>query len=322
MLYIVTHNDLDGVASAAIYLSLARKRFNGVRAEIHFVEPANILNLLRKSLRVEQGSLLAFMDLGMNESILPDLKAHLASLSSNKVTIEWYDHHVWSREWVDALSGAGARVIVDGSTCGAGVVYKHSFPGVEREECHPLIVDGVCGADLWLWDDPISPLLYRATRMPRGRKGDAFRRYLIEELASCRLISDDLIEKALWNLESELAGYKMLLKDVRVLHINSDRVGILYRELDHPGISLSANYLISKKELDLAVVIKPDGSVSFRSRKGIARKYALCFGGGGHPNASGGRVSLPIFHRLISSIPFLRKRILIREVEKRLSRCA
>lgn len=321
MIYIVTHNDLDGVASAAIYLSLARKYFVNEKAEIHFVEPSGLLNLLQKSMKINENSVIAFMDLGMNESILPELSRYLSSLSTKNIITEWYDHHVWSDKWIEALSSVGVKIFVDQSTCGAGVVYRYSFPGVEREECHSILVEAVCGADLWLWDNPLAPLLYRATRMPRGRKGDSFRRYLIEEFSNCRFLSDELISKAEENLDAELQGYQRILKDVQVMNICNEKIGILYRELDHPGISLSANYLIGKLGLDLAVVVKPDGSVSFRSRRGIARKYALCFGGGGHPNASGGKVNLSLIYKLLLLVPIFKKHIFLSNVKRKLANC-
>jgi len=321
MIYIVTHNDLDGVASAAIYLSLARRVFSNNNVEIHFVEPSGLLNLLQKSMKIDDNSIVAFMDLGMNESILPELSHYLSSLSKRNIRIEWYDHHVWSEKWIEALSTIGVAVFIDKSTCGAGVVYRYSFPGVEREECHPMLVEAVCGADLWLWDNPISPLLYRATRMPRGKKGDSFRRYLVEEFSKCRLLNDELINKAEANLDAELSGYKKILRETQIINVCNEKIGILYKELDHPGISLSANYLLGKLELDLAVVVKPDGSVSFRSRKGIARKYALCFGGGGHPNASGGRADLSLIQKFLMLVPFLKKRVLLGYVKKKLTSC-
>lgn len=324
MLYIVTHNDLDGVASAAIYLSMARKYLglNDEDVEIHFVEPNNILNLLTKSIKVDMNSYLVFTDLGMNSSNITELSRRFKELVKNGVKIEWYDHHVWDESWISVLKNIGVNLYIDKQTCGAGVVHKYSFPNMEREECHSLLVDIVCGADLWSWDNHLSPLMYRATRMPRGSRGDNFRRFLINEFSNCRLFSDNLIERAEELLDSELDGYKKLVKETSVLYVcNNNKVGILYRELDHPGISLSANYLIGRLNLDLAVIIKPDGSISFRSKRGIARRYALCFGGGGHPNASGGRLELSFIYTLLSLIPFLRKKLLINNTIRRLTNC-
>jgi len=323
MLHVVTHNDLDGVASAAIYISLARKALGPSAGdpEVHFAEPPALPNVLRSGVAAAEGDTVAFMDLGMNGGLLQEIAARLSEMAKRGVRVEWYDHHVWEPDWAEAIREAGAQLFVDTSTCGAGVVFKYAFPGVEREECHPLIVEATCAADLWRWDSELAPLFYRATRMPRGPRGDSFRRYLVAELSNCRLLSDELIERAERSFDRELEGYARVVREARLEDLCGERVGIIYRELDHPGISLSANYLISRAGLGLAVVVKPDGSVSFRSRKGVARKFALCFGGGGHPNASGGRVPLSAIERALALLPFVRKRLLLRRVARRLREC-
>lgn len=321
--YIVTHNDLDGVASAAIFRYLAMKAFklSGESVQISFVEPVRLVNLLTKSIKYERESHLAIMDLGMNEDMIHDLKKIFAKLAQLDINVEWYDHHVWRKEWIEELASIGVKLYIDTSVCAAGVVYRYALPAVEREDCHLLLIEDTCSADLWRWDTALSPLLYRMTRMPRGRSGDAFRRYLVEEFSECRIFSDSLIERAENNFDAELRGYERALAKTEVFTINQMKVGMLYREMDHPGISLTANYLIGRLGLDLAIVIKPDGSISFRSKKGLAREYALCFGGGGHPNASGGKIELPIPLKLAAIVPTLKGKVLKIATKRKLSRC-
>lgn len=320
---VIAHTDLDGVASAAIYTSLVRRSL-GRKAPVtvHFVEPHGLLNLLSKSIPPGFEGVLAVMDVGMNEAYMRGVSRLVGKLVKEGARVEWYDHHVWERGWVEELRAAGARVVVDTSTCAAGVVFEHAFPGVEREECHGMLVSAVCSSDLWRWDDPLSPLLYRATRSPRGPRGDGFRRRLVEEMSECRILSDELIERAERSLEEELKGYGRLEREVIVRRVCGDLAGVVYRDFDHPGVSLAAHYMLGRLGLDLAVIVKPDGSVSFRSTKGVARVYALCFEGGGHMNASGGRVRVPaVLKPFVSFLPPLRRWYLVHKVLRTLASC-
>ncbi len=123
--WIITHTDLDGVSSAAIIL-----RVLGVapdEARILFAEPYNLHNVLKGVVDgINKDDLLVICDLSLNKDTYESIKPMLEALTKREALVEWYDHHVWDEEWVEGIRGAGVKLVIDRSTCAAGVVYKYA----------------------------------------------------------------------------------------------------------------------------------------------------------------------------------------------------
>ncbi len=317
--HILTHTDLDGVVAAAVYLRLSKEYEN---TKIHFVEPYNLINSLKDLLRQKNDiEKIAIMDLGINIVDLNNYLSVLDSLKNRDITIEWYDHHIWEKNVISLFNEKGVKLVIDTSTCGAGVVAKYAFEGLEEKDCMWTLIEAVCAADIWTWNHHLAPVLYRVYSFPRGPIGDRKRRDVLNELVNCRYWNDDFEHLLESYINSELKGYLEALNKQRVYQIEKTTFTVTLKPAGPPNTSFLASYLLSKTNSDLAVIIKHDGSISLRSRNGMARKIAVCMGGGGHPNASGARISPSLPSKLIWWIPILRKWWLKRKVPEKIIEC-
>lgn len=53
---------------------------------------------------------------------------------------------------------------------------------------------------------------------------------------------------------------------------------------------------------DIAVIIRGNGAISLRSRSVNVQRVASMLGGGGHPRASGAKINLPLWIKLVSRL--------------------
>jgi len=317
--HILTHTDLDGVVAAAVYLRLSKDDEN---TKIHFVEPYNLINSLKDLIRQKNDvKKIAVMDLGINVRDLNNYLSVLEHLKKRDIIIEWYDHHIWEKNVIRLFHEKGVKLVIDTSTCGAGVVAKYAFDGLEEKDCMWTLIEAVCAADIWTWNHPLAPVLYRVYNFPRGPSGDKKRREVLNEFVNCRFWNDDFEQLLEAYINSELIGYLEALKKQKVYQIGKTTFTVTLKAAGPPNTSFLASYLLSKTNSDLAVIIKRDGSISLRSRNGIARKIAVCMGGGGHPNASGARISPSFLSKLIWWIPGLRAWWLKRKVPEKIIEC-
>ncbi len=124
-LFIVTHTDLDGVGSAAAAL-IALGREPG-EATVLYAEPYNLHEVLAElEPHVSSGDIVVISDLGPNRNSYPRSLETIKSLVQRGATVEWYDHHIWQEEEQEALKAAGARLVLDRSTCATGVVARYA----------------------------------------------------------------------------------------------------------------------------------------------------------------------------------------------------
>ncbi len=299
--YIFTHTDLDGVGAASVYLRRIKRKYgNTVEYSIQFVEPSSLHLALRNGLPSEftDETIVGILDLGANKSTIYEIIKTLSMLPKN-IVVEWFDHHKWEAEWINALDEIGVKVFIDTSTCGAGLVYNYSKDTLGVDEDIGFFVEAVCSADLWRWDEWFSTYLYRVVGRFSGAKGDAWKRLLVEEFTQGRFWSDGLQLIVEDYVNKELEGYQRGLKNALLINIGGNKIVFLVKEHGPPNNSLMASYLLSKLEADIAVIIREDGSISFRSRNKEVRTLAVCMNGGGHPLASGGRVYIPFYYRLV-----------------------
>ncbi len=321
--YIVTHTDLDGLAAASIYVYLGRSLNRNFKYSIQFAEPYNLDKVLDKSIPRKNNIVVAIMDLGVNAENFDDLLDVLNEIKSSGALIEWYDHHKWDREWIVELEKLGVKLYIDNKTCAAGVVAKYAFNGLSSDDFMWELVNAACSADLWIWDHPLSPMLYRVTGYQHGRKGDAWKRFLIEEFSNCRLWCDSLYEVLENYIDRELKGYNEVLENaIKTTIADKISVSCIVKGRGPPGSSLAASYMINRFETDLAIVARDDGGVSLRSYTIDVREIAVCMGGGGHPRASGARVNIPFylkFLRLFSKK--LYRSLVLKKVLSKVEKC-
>ena len=321
--HIITHTDLDGVAAASVYIYLGRRASEEFKYSVLFAEPYNLDRVLEKSIPLKEDLRLAIMDIGVNPENFSNVLKIINELRKLGATIEWYDHHKWDASWKEELERIGVNLYIDPTTCAAGVVAKNAFKGLEEDDFLWELVDAACSADLWIWDHPLAPLLYRVAGYQHGSRGDAWRRMLIEEFSNCRLWWDSLYEVLENYIDHELNGYNEVLRDAfKTLIAGKITVACVVKGRGPPGSSLAASYILNRLETDLAIVVREDGGVSLRSRVIDVREIAVCMGGGGHPRASGARVKVPFYIRLLKVFSKkLYKTLILKRVLKEVERC-
>ncbi|MGC9112105.1 DHH family phosphoesterase [Acidilobus sp.] len=305
---IITHNDLDGAAAAASYL-----RIIGVKpqdAVILFAEPYNVDQVIdRLTPYLEPHTTMAFMDIGFNSQSTPRAIDRLRSAAVKDLEVEWYDHHVWAEEDVSAVQRLGARLFVDRSTCGAGVVirYASKLYGAEVDDFMNRLERAVCAADLWRWDDPLAPKLFRASTSPPDTRNGQWKEKLVEKFFNGVLWDDELQARLEGYLEEELANSSAELRNSYSASSNGCVIASVVRDSDLPSDSILGSMLVSRAHANAAALIKRKGfrrvSLSLRSR-GVANVQVIArrLGGGGHPRASGASIILPIHVALLGMV--------------------
>ncbi len=299
--HVFTHTDLDGIAAAAVYLRILKtKGYNLEKVSVHYAEPHNLPECLKGSIgKARDLERVAIMDLGVNASTLDKIIETIRSLPRN-TKVEWYDHHKWNQEWIEKVRKAGIELYLDTSTCATEVVARHALGGLDEDDHVWELVKAACAADLWIWDHRLAPYLYRITSGGRGARGDAWRRMLTLEFSECRFWSDSLQEVLEKYIDEELKGYAACLENHVIKTLpNGLKLAIVVKHPGPPNTSFVASYAMSRLSSDIVVVVKRDGALSLRSRAYDVREIAVCIGGGGHPRASGARINVPLYVRIL-----------------------
>jgi len=269
-LLIVTHTDLDGVGSAAVYL-----RLSGLTREfatILYAEPYNLHEILSNLVgNVGDGDVIAIADLGPNKANFNQLLEAIRKLRSAGATIEWYDHHVWDPEHVKALEEAGVILHIDRSTCATGVVARYHPSRRGGDEITERIVKAVCAADLWRWDDPLAPKLFRVAG---NRHDEEWKNKLIDKLVAGTLWDNDLQERLEDYVNKELTGISKALKSLAIAgEPGKCLVAAVTKNEGPPSNSIIGALLLSRFDADIAVVARKNGALSLRSRIVEWRSY-------------------------------------------------
>lgn len=298
-LAVVTHTDLDGVAAAAIYHRIAGM-VPGEDSVVVMTEPYRLhraLGSLRDVGRV------AIMDLGPNASTFNTIVKVLAELGTGGAVVEWYDHHRWEDEWIRALQDAGVKVFVDTSTCAAGVVAKYASKvyDVDVDDFTRRLVSATCAADLWRWDDPLAPRLYRVVDRYKGARGDEWKRKLIRGFFEGALWWPDLDEALEDYLRLEFRGFEKALRNTVRTSYRDCSFAVTLKDPGPPNASILGNALIDRLGVDFVAIVRRRGrGISLRSRSVNVREIAYRLGGGGHPRAAGAPLDMPLLYRLLS----------------------
>jgi hypothetical protein len=315
--HIVTHTDLDGVASAAVYLRLLSRSGAHSEADVTFAEPYNLHKVLSTLGSVRR---LAIMDLGPNADTIDSILRELSRLHSTAASVEWYDHHKWEDIWLNSASSVGVKVYVESDTCTAGVVARRAAEvlGVKPDEHVERLVRATCAADLWLWDDPLAPRLYRVVDRYRGPQGDMWRRHLLEKFSQGELWWEELNEALHEYLKLELENASRSLRSAVVDAVGSCRIAVVLKPRGPPSASILGGMLINRFGADVAVVVRSSSSgLSLRSRTVNVREIAYMLGGGGHPRAAGAPLNMPLLLRIASMFwPKIRARYAARRVKE------
>jgi len=292
LVVIITHTDLDGIASAALVW-----RGVGEPEKIFFIQPQQLGKVLGK---VPGGSDVYITDLGINQGTLNDVVRNAGRIIGSGGRIRWFDHHMWDGSWIDKLRGLGAEIYVDTSTCAAGVVMEH-LPLSDRGAKE--LVSATCSIDLWMFNDWRGNFLarYVGYRDDSGWRAETVR--LLKDFMG--KVGNDIVNKVSEVVDSELKTYSRVVEEASINEINGLRLAYYFKNSNEHLTSFIGNLMLSRFNADIALICKYR-SVSLRSRGFNVREVAKSLGGGGHPRAAGASVSPPLWRLLAALVGYRR----------------
>ena len=262
----ITHNDLDAVGCDAIH----RRVFDPVTTV--FCSVGRFPHVMREISRMSgDGDTLSISDLGYYQGA----ESVVDTLREKGWRVEWRDHHRWRDEERARVEKRCNLLCVQVDTCATGICARDLAPG---DPVALEVARVVCDYDLWIHADPRSAVLGQV--MQRKKNREYVRDCLVQGIFSdARIMAQyrEIREEMEWLME----------KSIRKAHIRGSRYRIAFAPLyGYP--SETAAMMRSTLSTDMEVLISPSGRFSLRSVPPVSHILARNFGGGGHPNASGG----------------------------------
>ncbi|HVM46044.1 MAG TPA: hypothetical protein VM582_08930 [Candidatus Thermoplasmatota archaeon] len=281
----MTHADcMDGAACDV----LVRTAYGDGAVETAYLEPHETVDALELLTRVPSRARgLVISDLSLQRGEGERAASALQSLAEDGWRISWRDHHHKQWEGVDlAAFEEAAAVTLDrsGSDCGATLVQKDLLP---KNAWAREFAETVRDHDLWLRKDPRSMVLFHAI-VEMGSQ-----RWVRYHLAHKVIVDRNLEAWAARDRKRNAELVRWALKDARTLRGKRAVVGLAYGRVPTNEVL----HALEERGAHLSILIKPSGAFSLRSAKNVPVCHVVAqeFGGGGHPNASGGRMGLGSF---------------------------
>jgi oligoribonuclease NrnB/cAMP/cGMP phosphodiesterase (DHH superfamily) len=275
----LTHNDLDAVGSDAIHRMMYGRE--GVFTIWCSVNKFSSLFSLVASCD-GKGDLISISDIGYHA----DDEKIAARARSNNWTVEWRDHHRWREDELGRTGKAVDLLRVDTAVCATAIVARDLQPA------NPVAAEVarvVCDYDLWQHKDPRSAVLGQVLQ----------RRVNREHVRDCLVagtFTDARIEEQYTDIRREMRA--MMRKSLHHATVLGTKYRIAFAPLyGYP--SETAHFIRDELHTDMEVIIGRDGKFSLRSVPPVSHLIARRFGGGGHPNASGGSFGFSVFERFI-----------------------
>jgi len=296
---VITHGDLDGLAAAALYTIYLNAKPSDVKLLISY--PSRLHRDLASLLK-ENIKRIAIIDLGLNTTSYHYVMEVTRSLSLKNISIEWFDHHIWEKEWIDTMSKIVQRLVICRKTCATGLVLETLIDELKHYDVSTLrrFANAVCAVDQWRFDVWEAPFLLRYVEYRNDVKWyrDVYQ-FFVDMLYNGNM--DDLINRIAKYVElyvdEELKVVSTICKDSFKIMLNNTRLGVYVRRKVIPNASIIGNAMLSVCGVDIAVIISNDLSrVSLRSQRCDVRTIATYLGGGGHQRAAGAeiRIRLPL----------------------------
>lgn len=281
----LTHKECMDGATCDV---LVRKAYGDGAVETIFLEPHETVGALELLLRVPSRARgLVISDLSLQRGEAQAAATALHQLADDGWRITWRDHHHKQWEGVDLQpfeEACDLTLDFASSESGASLVQKDLLPDdAWARELAAVARDH----DLWLRKDPRSMTLFHAIV-----EAGTFRwtRHILEN----QVVVDDTIER--WAERDRKRNRDLVawaLARSRVANGRRARIGLAYGHVP----TNETLHALEEKGCHLSILVKPGGAFSLRSAKGVPVCHAVAqqFGGGGHPNASGGRLGLGAF---------------------------
>lgn len=277
---------LDGTGSVIV-----AKRAFGDGVGVLYIQPSHVLENLRRVAELDaRGRTLIVADLSLDPRDYDAIVAACAKLHGAGWTIEWLDHHhkQWEGLDLDRLRKhvAFLQVNDDATESGASLMQQRFAP---KDAFAKKLAETIRDRDLWWNKNPDSETLeYAITWMGE----DNFANHMIAKTGRNKVVDATVAAAAdeQRKLVEEQAG--VLLGEVREYTASSgDKLGIVYGWLPK---NVGLHRVLERDSVRVAINIRPGGTMSLRSEPDwpVCQMVATQFNGGGHPNASGGKLRM------------------------------
>jgi oligoribonuclease NrnB/cAMP/cGMP phosphodiesterase (DHH superfamily) len=275
----LTHNDLDAVGADAIH----RMKYGSDGVFTIWSSVGKFSALFATVAACNgKGDLLSISDIGYQN----DAENISARARANGWKIEWRDHHRWREGEMKKVAKAADLLRVDTAVCATGIVARDLQPDnpVAAE-----VAGVVCDYDLWQNKDPRSAVLGQVLQRKINR--EHVRNCLIKGI-----FSDERIEAQYKDIRREMRT--MMRKSLYRTTVMGTKYRIAFAPLyGYP--SETAHFIRDQLHTEMEVIVGQDGKFSLRSVPPVSHLIARSFGGGGHPNASGGSFNFTVFERFM-----------------------
>lgn len=291
MIKLITHTDLDGIGCYVV-----AKYFLTKEIDVSYCDYKNVNEVVNDIMeKHEDYEEILITDISVNEEVAEKLDK-----IKNKVKL--LDHHPTAL-FLNKYDWANVEIECDkGKTCGTKMLFDYfKKDNINSSICY--FVELVRKYDTWEWknkyNDEIPKQLNDLMYM-LGRK--EFVEDMIYKTNSNEVLFDNLYCKLLELKQREIDNYiKQKDKKLLIKNILGYNAGVVFAEshLSELGNKLSELH----PELDFIAMINQE-TISYRTVKEDVNlsEVAKCFGGGGHPKASGSQVNAYCLDKFIEDL--------------------
>lgn len=313
MIHLLYHwIDIDGLASAAVVERFLIYHEKADPATLNLV-PVNYNDFRRKLAKVAGKAIPSdrvwIVDMNVDKEWLvsrlfnPSVLASLKKMAKKQCEIVWFDHHLWTDDVISKVRPLVSFFQINSGAPSACHLIKEKFlPDDEVARGLSALADET---DRFMW-----------LRAQEEKKIDwsqlHWQWYLISESVTKKLVSQqriiDRMAEAGASLDSTLQdmalkvkarndeGLSRVLQKTEVRDISGLKASVTPVYSPSCKASLLGLHVYFNTNADLCVMLFPNGVISIRSAKGLARNLALKLGGGGHQKAAGAQ--MPFLNRL------------------------
>ncbi|MCX8168732.1 MAG: DHH family phosphoesterase [Candidatus Methanomethylicia archaeon] len=308
---ILTHKDVDGIASAAIIFRYLQLKVGLSKEEINiiFTGPSNLPKELDKVVNLSNIRLY-ISDISMNISSAGEIKGKLKKIREKGNEIYWIDHHEWRNEDVKDINQIVNLLMINKSTSAARIAYEK------------LMFDDEISRKICMYADDIDTLTdkFNESFVIRALSfRDKWRKKLFEKFIKGIFWDDEIASetKNIWKKTE-----KDLAKTLNKTKIYNTKNGLRFGFIDLRGVKTPKSWLAKKiaekNNLDFTIVWRSNNSISAyigdKSKNINLLKIAEKFGGGGHVFACGFRVKISLKSKIMNSLSF--KKLIPNEIKK------
>lgn len=324
----LSHIDLDGYGAQFIAKKcfIDIRFYNANYGKEVLVRINDILNNIKKSTHKGFLILITDLNLNINEAQFLQNEVNLLNTASKNIKIQLLDHHITGKDCADNY----VWYHLDSSICASKITFEflkkqYGFDDEDSMWLAPFS-EMINAADTWQENSKYFPFGKVAMGMIAQSKEfsrfmfDSFdrefkfsmlevaKKYLLDSNNELKANSNVNLDNNIFLDKKEILGGDsktqtmddiLSIKQSELLAENKDRYTIYYKDKKGlltymvGGISVLANLFLSQNpEFDFFMDINLRGNVSLRSngKCDVSALSKECFNGGGHKNASGGKM--------------------------------